>query len=226
MSITFIMMVVCGIALIGVLLAVLVVWMQNRSIGPDEAQAVDLPPRAAPNINREAASPLLLGQIRSLLEAGNKIEAIRVYREATQSSLKTAKEAVEAFERGELLQIPARPSPEPPAGVASDPADLQEKIESLVRKGNKLQAIAIYRREMGVDLKAAKDAIDALESGMPWALLAPVGHHPQVENNVDDQVRELLRRGQKIEAIKLVRETTDLGLAEAKMLVESYEVDL
>jgi len=35
--------------------------------------------------------------------------------------------------------------------------------------------------------------------------------------------RELLREGKKINAIKLVREHTDLGMTEAKELVESWE---
>lgn len=39
-------------------------------------------------------------------------------------------------------------------------------------------------------------------------------------------IREALFRGQKIEAIKLYRECTDAGLAEAKTAVERLEVDL
>jgi len=37
------------------------------------------------------------------------------------------------------------------------------------------------------------------------------------------KARELLRQGRKIEAIKVVREETGLGLREAKDLVESWE---
>jgi ribosomal protein L7/L12 len=40
---------------------------------------------------------------------------------------------------------------------------------------------------------------------------------------VADEVRTLLARGAKIEAIKTVRETTGLGLKEAKDLVEAIE---
>jgi uncharacterized OB-fold protein len=39
----------------------------------------------------------------------------------------------------------------------------------------------------------------------------------------EEQARELMRRGKKIHAIKLVRESTTLGLKEAKDLVESWE---
>ena len=43
--------------------------------------------------------------------------------------------------------------------------------------------------------------------------------------SVDDEVAELMISGQKIEAIKLVRESTGMGLAEAKEYVEQLEAN-
>jgi ribosomal protein L7/L12 len=43
------------------------------------------------------------------------------------------------------------------SGVTRLPAD----IDSLLRAGRKIEAIKLYRAQHGVDLKAAKDAIDA-----------------------------------------------------------------
>lgn len=40
----------------------------------------------------------LEGRVRSLLAQGRKIEAIKVYREATGAGLRDAKEAVESYE--------------------------------------------------------------------------------------------------------------------------------
>jgi hypothetical protein len=40
------------------------------------------------------------GRIRAAIQSGNKIEAIKIYREATNADLKTAKEFIEAFEPG------------------------------------------------------------------------------------------------------------------------------
>ncbi len=40
------------------------------------------------------------GDIRALLAGGNKIAAIKAYRDATGAGLKEAKDAVEAMERG------------------------------------------------------------------------------------------------------------------------------
>jgi ribosomal protein L7/L12 len=43
-------------------------------------------------------------QVRALLQSGNKIEAIKRYRELTGVGLAEAKDAVEAIERGVRLQ--------------------------------------------------------------------------------------------------------------------------
>ena len=51
-------------------------------------------------------------------------------------------------------------------------------------------------------------------SGPPAAILPP---------EIEEQVRALATAGRKIEAIKLAREATHLGLKEAKDLVESME---
>ncbi|NJN97033.1 MAG: hypothetical protein HC875_24520 [Anaerolineales bacterium] len=49
---------------------------------------------------QDEPAPAYIGQIRSLLQQGNKIEAIKIYREATGVGLAEAKAAVEAIEAG------------------------------------------------------------------------------------------------------------------------------
>jgi len=60
----------------------------------------------------------------------------------------------------------------------------------------------------------AATAVPGALSGAPAAVLPP---------EVEEIVRALLTDGRKIEAIKLVREATHIGLKEAKDLVESME---
>jgi ribosomal protein L7/L12 len=43
---------------------------------------------------------------------------------------------------------------------------------------------------------------------------------------IDPRIVELLRKGNKIEAIKIYREINDVGLAEAKQAMEEYEARL
>lgn len=40
------------------------------------------------------------------------------------------------------------------------------EIQALIMQGNKIEAIKVYRYQTGVDLKTAKDAIDAMERQM------------------------------------------------------------
>ena len=49
------------------------------------------------------------------------------------------------------------------------------------------------------------------------------GQELDIDSAVLDQVRKLNDSGQKIEAIKVLREATGLGLAEAKRIVESLD---
>lgn len=49
---------------------------------------------------QDEPTPAYIGQIKSLLQRGNKIEAIKIYREATGVGLAEAKAAVEAIEAG------------------------------------------------------------------------------------------------------------------------------
>lgn len=65
-----------------------------------------------------------------------------------------------------------------------------------------------------------RDLIAPQRSAPPpaWpAGAAPIGDAPP---EIEAELRALLAAGRKIEAIKLVRESTGLGLAEAKDLVE------
>lgn len=142
-------------------------------------------------------------QVRYLLAEGRKIEAIRIYRERTGMGLKEAKDAVEASQRGD-------PS-SPPAGV-DEP--FRSKLVSLLDRGQKIQAIKLYRERTGSGLKEAKDAVEAFQRGQSPA-------HTGLDEALERELVGLLQRRQKIEAIKRYRERTGVGLKEAKDAVES-----
>jgi ribosomal protein L7/L12 len=101
----------------------------------------------APELNPDS----LEDAIRSLLTQGQKIAAIKLYREQTGVGLAEAKNAVEMIERGGGL----------PSAKAAAPATEQQVLE-LLAAGKKIAAIKLYREQMHVGLKAAKDAVEAL----------------------------------------------------------------
>ena len=104
-------------------------------------------------------SPDQVQQIHEYIHNQQLIHAIKLYREATGVGLAEAKAAVEDMARGEAVK--------PPSGsVDYDNPILDAKIKSLLSKGQKIDAIKIYREEYGVGLKEAKDVVDRIEMFM------------------------------------------------------------
>ncbi len=94
---------------------------------------------------------------------------------------------------------------------------LARELLELVNAGQKIEAIKRLREATGMGLSEAKDSVDRL-----------VEREALTDSKLDEEsleeVRTMLRRGQKIEAIKLYREMTGLGLADAKRAVEEMSI--
>jgi ribosomal protein L7/L12 len=93
-----------------------------------------------------------------LARAGRLIDAIKLHREQTGLGLKEAKDAVEAMRDG---REPERAAPA--AATHAGSGDTLTRVTALLAAGQKIEAIKLYREATGVDLKAAKDAVEALE---------------------------------------------------------------
>lgn len=178
---------------------------------------VDAPrPRPPPGVvvPPPGTVPAGLEAVVAHLHAGQKIEAIKRYRELTGVGLKEAKDAVEALERGEAPMLP--PTSSAPAA----------NVQELLREGRKLEAIKLYREQTGLGLKEAKDAVEAMELGAPPPLQASKRTITS-EMAVDDaELRGHVTDGRLIEAIKRYRELTGLGLKESKDAIESLRDSL
>jgi ribosomal protein L7/L12 len=145
----------------------------------------------------------LEGRVRLLMDEGQKIEAIKLYRGRTGAGLKESKDAVEAIGRGQ--RFPSR----------QDDGDFRDEVLSLLEQGQKIGAIKLFRERTGAGLKEAKDAVEAMQRGQATASGAPI------ERDFENEVISLLEQGQKIGAIKLFRERTGAGLKESKEAVEA-----
>jgi ribosomal protein L7/L12 len=161
MGLTSILVILCAGALGMVLLAVLIIWLQNRQ-GDESTSSISRRPAPRPTPSPRLSDEHNFGlkvEIAALLQAGNKIQAIKVYREATGVGLKEAKDAVEAFEQGQMLRIPPAPTPTAPPTSSN----LHAQVIELLKLRNKIGAIKAYREATGVGLKEAKDAVEAIE---------------------------------------------------------------
>ena len=94
-----------------------------------------------------------------------------------------------------------------------------------ITRGERLVAIKlVHRANRGMDLRGAMEAVDAQASGQHDFALGlgtlPVG--AATGNDLPAEAVAALSRGQVVEAVKIVREKTGLGLKESKDLVDAY----
>ena len=89
--------------------------------------------------------------------------------------------------------------------------------EQLLGAGRKIEAIKRYRELTGVGLKEAKDAVEAMDRA---TTLPPKSSVLRQVN--DSEIEQQIRSGHLIDAIKLYREKTGVGLKEAKDAVEAW----
>ncbi len=90
-------------------------------------------------------------EVMQYLRDGQKLQAVKAYKEETGCDLKDAKDIIDAIDLNEK-SVPA----------AEKLEDFDEEIINLVKSGNKLQAVKLYKEKNLVNLKDAKDAIDEL----------------------------------------------------------------
>jgi outer membrane protein assembly factor BamB/ribosomal protein L7/L12 len=105
-------------------------------------------------------------------------------------------------------------------GQGAAPASALDEIRKLAKAGNILDALTKYREIYGVDLKEAKDAMDALQAGRLATLSAPGMRAPDELTKALEEAQRLLSAGDKIGAIKIYREHFDVSLARAKYAIE------
>jgi ribosomal protein L7/L12 len=119
---------------------------------------------------------------------------------------------------GVVFAVRHRPGPDR-AVPLTDEAVLRE-IERLLGAGRRIDAIRLMRQATGLGLRDAKDAVEAIEVA---ARGGPVKQPRSAEPEPDyvAEARRLKRSGQKILAVKLVRERTGLGLVEAVRIVDA-----
>ena len=113
------------------------------------------------------------------------------------------------------------PEPKPAATAARDTGTLTADVKALLAQGKKIEAIKLAREKTGFPLEAAKDVVETIEKGgvsahASFSFKATI----KQAKELNDEVQHLVAQGNKIEAIKLIRERTGLGLKEAKDLVD------
>jgi ribosomal protein L7/L12 len=108
-----------------------------------------------PRRDVEESSHSLEDELRAFLDRGDKIGAIKLYREATGVGLAEATHAVNAFESGAALNASSGPP-------ATDEDSLEADVLNALSGNGMIAAIKLYRERTKVGLKEAKDAVEAI----------------------------------------------------------------
>jgi len=111
-----------------------------------------------------------------------------------------------------------------------------EEIASLLRAGKKLNAIKVYREVTGASLAEAKDAVERLDMAIRLygtivvadTLMEVAQQGMAMDMDIQSmlltEMAYLVSRGEKIQANKLYRERTGMGLSDAKVVVDRIEL--
>lgn len=152
-------LVIGAVAFVILVLALAVVVLSQQK--PRTSPGVYDPDLERPRPTLDAAA---LNEVMELIRAGNKIGAIKLYRDRTGVGLANGKRAVEDLERNLSMAGDALPSGGTGMRVI-DPTALGE-VEGLVRQNKRIEAIKRYRQVTGLGLKEAKDAVDEIKRGL------------------------------------------------------------
>jgi ribosomal protein L7/L12 len=116
-------------------------------------------------------------------------------------------------------------NPTPIKTIGTLSGDVEDRVRQLIDRGQKIEALKEVRQATGMGLKQAKDYVDSIASQKPRPM---IGSSASMGDRADaiGEVKNLVRSGKKIEAIKLYREISGVGLKQAKEEVERMEREL
>ncbi|WP_460800959.1 hypothetical protein [Microbacterium sp. GXF6406] len=108
--------------------------------------------------------------------------------------------------------------------VATLSADTEARVRQLLAEGKQIEAVKLVREQTGAGMLDAKQAVDRQASGLPAAPMTLPSTVPSPEASAE--IDRLLDAGRHIEAIKVLRENTGLGLKQAKDRIDAWRPSL
>ena len=105
---------------------------------------------------------------------------------------------------------------------------VETEIRALLATRQKINAIKVYRQVTGAGLKQAKEAVEAIEAGGTLDAGLLTSHEnkiysPMNESSTIGQAAQLVKEGDKIAAIRLLRNHYDVSLKVAKDAADLLE---
>jgi len=102
--------------------------------------------------------------------------------------------------------------------------DQERQIREFINADQLIYAIKLYREVTGVGLAEAKSAVEAMARGETVNI--PVSQTQFDDPSLETRIKEMLTKRNKIEAIKLYRLAHNVGLKEAKDVIDGMEASM
>ena len=177
-AVLWIIAIVVGLIVVVAILAVALRGMRPKLPEPQVFTPSPTTARTAPASSASTAvsglTPSVIAEIDRLVAAGQKIHAIKLYRDHSGVGLKEAKDRIEhwsvsttaphtaAVSNATAMHSSISPTAATPSSVrASLPASVASDIDALVAGGATIAAIKALRQHTGLGLKESKDLIEA-----------------------------------------------------------------
>ncbi len=153
-------------------------------------------------------------ELARLAHQGDKIEAIKIYRQVFGASLQESIDAVESIQQGHNISNPQTSTP----GPFLQDKQVKDEVSRLLQDGRKIEAIKYYRQVTGQSLKDSKEAVDNFQSNGSLNLPASPGTYPAENIYLAVSlvsVVELVQAGEEQAAISAFQGAFGVGFAEA-----------
>lgn len=122
----------------------------------------------------------LPAEVLEALQRNDQIEAIRRLRQAFDLGLKEAKDLIDAYQSGAPVALPVGEAPQEFSNEATD--ELPVAVIEAAQRGDKIEAIKLYREQTGAGLKEAKDAVEDWLQTHPGMIQNAPGEVPRSSN--------------------------------------------
>jgi ribosomal protein L7/L12/DNA-directed RNA polymerase subunit RPC12/RpoP len=156
-----------------------------------------------------------LAEIGRLARQGQKIEAIKLYREVFDTGLKEAKDAIDQLAAGNAIAITRTSMQSSTDNPLTDQnVQVEAEIRQILQNGNKIAAIKRYREVFDTGLMEAKAAVEFLEknghlptpSSPTWSAIASSSSDATGKAQSLAEVVSLAQSGQEEAAIALYQQ--------------------
>ncbi|MFI6597339.1 50S ribosomal protein L7/L12 [Nonomuraea sp. NPDC050536] len=117
------------------------------------------------------------------------------------------------------VYLATRRKPAPPSQPIQLPSELEHHLRQLIAQRQPIHAIKILRDHTGLDLRTAKNIVDAMVAGRDLPGHPPT--RPPMQPDLATRVRELLQAGRTEQATFLVRGETGMDAQAAERFIAS-----